>query len=122
MGKQGAKKEWKELGFDTLKAKKELKKKKLPIDTRCFGQEFKERLLEKLSEKADLEELLDGSLIKSENYQALNLILEQYRNKVQCIYIDPPYNTGNDAFLYKDKYKDSSWLSMIIERCHYSMI
>ena len=108
-------KEWRELGFDIPKSKEELKKKKLPIDTRYFGQGFKEGLLEKLSEKADLDDLLNGLLIKSENWQALNLLLERYRNKMQCIYIDPPYNTGNDTFLYKDKYKDSSWLSMITE-------
>ena len=110
------KKEWKELGFEIPKTKNDLKKKTLPIDTKYFSQEFKEKLLEKLTEQAGLDDLLDGVLIKSENWQALNLILEQYKNKIQCTYIDPPYNTGNDAFLYKDKYKDSSWLSMIIER------
>jgi len=35
------------------------------------------------------------------------------------IYIDPPYNTGNDAFIYKDNYKDSSWLSMLVTRLYF---
>jgi adenine-specific DNA-methyltransferase len=55
-------------------------------------------------------------LIKSENFQALNLLLEKYRGKVKCIYIDPPYNTGSDEFLYKDRYQHSSWLSMMADR------
>ncbi|RKY52487.1 MAG: hypothetical protein DRP89_07615 [Candidatus Neomarinimicrobiota bacterium] len=83
------KKEWKELGFDIPKTKEDLKKKKLPIDTRYFTQDFKEKLLEKLTQDSDLDDLLDGLLIKSENYQALNLLIEKYRGKVKCIYIDP---------------------------------
>lgn len=109
-------KEWEELGFGKIKTKKDLSGKKLPIDTKYFSEDFKERLLEELSKKGNLDGLIDGVLIKSENWQALNLILEKYKEKVQTIYIDPPYNTGNDAFLYKDKYKDSSWLSMMVER------
>ncbi|MEM5877316.1 MAG: site-specific DNA-methyltransferase [Candidatus Aenigmatarchaeota archaeon] len=37
---------------------------------------------------------------------------EKYREKVKCIYIDPPYNTGNTHFIYKDNYQKSSWLTM----------
>lgn len=50
----------------------------------------------------------------SENFQALNLLQERYREKVKCIYIDPPYNTGNDGFLYKDALRHSSWMSAVI--------
>jgi adenine-specific DNA-methyltransferase len=64
----------------------------------------------------DLDEALDGLLIKSENFQALNLLLERYRGQVKCIYIDPPYNTGSDEFIYKDLYQHSSWLSMMMDR------
>src|SRR3990170_3399069 len=110
------KKEWKDMGFDVPKNKEELKKKKLPIDTRYFGQEFKERVLERLTERADLDDLLDGLLIKSENWQALNLLFGKHKEKVQTIYIDPPYNTGSDEFLYRDRYQHSSWLSMMAER------
>jgi len=42
--------------------------------------------------------------------------LEKYKEKVQTIYIDPPYNTGNDEFLYRDRYQHSSWLSMMENR------
>ncbi len=59
----------------------------------------------------------DGLLIRSENFQALNLLQERYREQVKCIYIDPPYNTGgDDDFLYKDSYQHSSWLSMMEDR------
>jgi len=63
---ENQKKEWEELGFEIPKTKEELKNKKLPIDTIHFSQKFKEELLEKLTEEADLDDLLDGLLIKSE--------------------------------------------------------
>jgi len=63
--------EWKELGFEVAKSKPKLKDMKLPIDTKHFPEEFKEKLLERITESADLDDLLDGLLIKSENWQAL---------------------------------------------------
>ena len=85
----------------------------LVIDTCHFSEDFKWRLLGCFD---DLDEALDGLLIKSENFQALNLLLERYRGQVKCIYIDPPYNTGSDEFIYKDLYQHSSWLSMMADR------
>jgi len=91
--------------------------RKLPIDTKYFSQDFKERLIEKLTENADLDDLLDGLLIKSENWQALNLLLGKYKEKVQTIYIDPPFNKEQDAdYLYNVKYKDSTWASTLENR------
>lgn len=110
------KKEWKELGFDLPKTKEELKKKKLSVDTKYFGQEFKEKLIEKLTKNEDLDDLLDGILIKSENWQALNLILEKYKGKIKCIYIDPPFNSKATEILYRNFYKNSSWLSLLENR------
>ena len=60
-------------------------------------------------------------MVKSENWQALNLLQERYREQVKCIYIDPPYNTGNDEFLYKDNYQHSSWLTLIYDRIKKSL-
>lgn len=118
-------KEWKDLGivddgFDkanilenTLTGKGLNKKYKfLPIDTKYF----KDLELEILGLFDDLDNALDGWLIKSENYQALNTILPKFKEKVQTIYIDPPYNTGNDEFIYKDKFQHSSWLTMMENR------
>ena len=82
-----------------------------------FSSDFKYRLLEKLSKKGDIDDLLDGLLIKSENWQALNLLLSKYKEKVQTIYIDPPFNKETDAdYLYNVKYKDSTWASMLENR------
>lgn len=118
--------EWKELGFGEIKSRKDLidendkagkKYKRLPVDTKYFPQEFKEKLLEKLTEKANLDDdLIDGILIKSENWQALNLLLNKYKNRVQTIYIDPPFNTGEDEFLYIDRYRHSCWYTMMDNR------
>ncbi len=110
-------KEWEELGFGKIEKKEDLIDKKLPIDTGYFDEEFKFKLLEKISERFDLDEILDGILIKSENWQALNLLLNKYREKVQTIYIDPPFNKEQDAdYLYNVKYKDSTWISLLENR------
>jgi len=110
-------KEWEESGFEIPKKKEELKNCKLPVDTKYFSQQFKEELLEKLGETADLDDLLDGLLIKSENWQALKTILNKYKEKVQTIYIDPPFNKEQDAdYLYNVKYKDSTWATILENR------
>lgn len=85
----------------------------LLIDTALFSDDFKQRLL---AEIPDLDGQCDGVLIHSENFQALGLMQEKYREQVKCIYIDPPYNTGGDGFAYKDSYQHSSWLSNIQNR------
>ncbi len=85
----------------------------LVLDTRHFSREFTDRLLAAIP---DLDEKTDGLLVKGENFQALNLLMERYRGQVKCTYLDPPYNTGNDDFLYKDGYQHSSWLAMMQDR------
>ena len=85
----------------------------LPLDTRHFSPDFTDRLL---ASYENLDEMTDGLLVHSENWQALNLLLEKYLERVKCIYIDPPYNTGQDDFLYIDGYQHSSWVSMIEQR------
>jgi adenine-specific DNA-methyltransferase len=85
----------------------------LVIDTKFFDREFRDRLLASFD---DLDEATGGLMIKSENWQALNLMQEKYREKVKCTYIDPPYNTGKDEFIYKDNYWHSSWLTMMQDR------
>ena len=83
------------------------------VDTKFFSEDFKSRLLRSIP---DIDERCDGVLIHSENFQALNLLQERYREQVKCIYIDPPYNTGSDGFLYRDSYQHSSWLAMMCDR------
>jgi len=85
----------------------------LMIDTALFNDAFKHELLASFD---DIEEATDGTLIHGENFQALNALSEKLRNQIKCIYIDPPYNTGNDDFIYKDNYQHSSWLSLMASR------
>lgn len=65
------------------------KYKFLPIDTKYLSKENKFALLSAFD---DLESVLNGELIKSDNFQALNSIMPKYQNKIDLIYIDPPYN------------------------------
>lgn len=87
----------------------------LPVHTKHFDRNFVRRLLESLPFD-DLDEATDGLLVHGENYQALRLLMGRYQDQVKCTYIDPPYNTGNDEFVYKDRYQHSSWLAMMEER------
>lgn len=82
----------------------------LVLDTKFFSAEFKHKLVGSM-EKVDEE--CNGLLINSENFQALELLQEKYRETVKCVYIDPPYNTDGDDFMYKDSLKNSSWLTML---------
>jgi len=87
--------------------------KNLVLDTKHFTTEFKERLIASID---NLDEETNGLLIHSENFQALNLLQEKYREKIDCVHIDPPYNTETSGFLYKNNYKHSSWMSMMYDR------
>lgn len=101
--------------FENTLEGKRLKQKYryLPIDTKYF----KDLELEILGLFNDLDNALDGWLIKSENYQALNTILPKFRGKVQTIYIDPPFNKETDAdYFYSVKYKDATWISLLENR------
>jgi adenine specific DNA methylase Mod len=85
----------------------------LPIDTKYF----KDLELNIVGLFDDLDNALDGWLIKSENYQALNTILPKFKERVQTIYIDPPFNKEQDAdYFYSVKYKDSSWITILENR------
>ncbi|UWV86168.1 site-specific DNA-methyltransferase [Mycoplasmopsis cynos] len=60
----------------------------------------------------------DNLIIKGNNLIALSSILKRYEGKVKCIYIDPPYNTGNDSFNYNDLFNHSTWLLYMKNRLH----
>lgn len=85
----------------------------LQVDTKFFSTEFKYKLIATIE---NLDEQTNGLLINSDNFHALNLLQEKYKEQINCTYIDPPYNTGDDGFVYKDNYQHSSWLSMINDR------
>jgi len=85
----------------------------LVVDTRNFDTTFVARLLEALGE---LESRTDGILVHSENFQALSLLQARYREQVDCVYIDPPYNSKTSEIAYKNTYKHSSWISLMENR------
>lgn len=89
----------------------------LVVDTSLFEPKFQAEVLNELH---DLDEKTNGLLIHSDNFQALNLLQERYKEQVKCIYIDPPYNTEKDRiegkFVYKDGYPHSTWLSLLTDR------
>src|SRR5699024_6493255 len=58
----------------------------------------------------------DNLIIKGNNLLALHTLKEKYAGKVKLIYIDPPYNTGGDSFLYNDRFNHSTWLTFIKNR------
>ncbi|OIP56927.1 MAG: hypothetical protein AUK34_10560 [Ignavibacteria bacterium CG2_30_36_16] len=117
------KKEWKEFErAASIKPKDILKNNRLnvdfkflPIDTKYFA-ELRSEILDYFN---NIENELNGILIKSDNYQGLNSLRTKYNKTVDVIYIDPPFNTGSD-FSYKDKYQDSTWLSLMEDRIRLS--
>lgn len=105
------KQEWRDLGI----LKEEVKitpNLKFAIDTKYYDNDTKLKILSLFD---NIDEQTDGALIKSDNWQALNTILPKYREKIDLIYIDPPFNTGSD-FAYKDKFQDSTWLTLMENR------
>ncbi len=60
--------------------------------------------------------ITDNLMIKGNNLLALHTLQEEFRGKVKLIYIDPPYNTGNDGFKYNDSFNHSTWLTFMKNR------
>ncbi|MDU9762887.1 site-specific DNA-methyltransferase [Helicobacter pylori] len=99
-------KEWQDLNLITDNL---LENEFLPLDTIYF-KDLEEEVKSLFSENE-----INGTLIKSENYQALNSLKNRYKEAIDCIYIDPPFNTGSD-FAYIDRFQDSTWLSLMHNR------
>ncbi|WP_051131819.1 DNA methyltransferase [Legionella tunisiensis] len=89
----------------------------LVVDTKYMEEGFKNKLL---SSMQNIDETLNGELINSDNFHALSLLMNKYEHRIKCIYIDPPYNTSSTPILYKNEYKDSSWLSLMDSRISFS--
>lgn len=66
--------------------------------------------------KSALKDKNTNYLIKGNNLIALYSLKKKFAKKVKCIYIDPPYNTGNDSFNYNDNFNHSSWLVFMKNR------
>lgn len=85
----------------------------LVVDTRHFSSDFTETMLDSLG---DLDEQTDGVLFHSENFQALRFMAHKHRERIDMVYADPPYNTSEESFVYKNLYRHSSWLTMMSSR------
>ena len=58
-----------------------------------------------------------NKIIHGDNLEALKSLLPEYEGKVKCIYIDPPYNTGNEGWVYNDNVNDpkiKKWLGQVV--------
>ena len=89
----------------------------LPVNTGHFPPAVRARMISSFD---DLENASDGVLVCSDNSDALSLLHARFANSIQCVFVDPPYNTGSDEFIYKDGYQSSSWLSLLLPRCEYA--
>jgi adenine-specific DNA-methyltransferase len=85
----------------------------LMVDSALFDEAFKATLLNSIE---NLDDSIDGLLIHGDNFQAINLLRQKHGGQAKFVYMDPPYNTGKDGFLYKDNYLHSTWLSFISSR------
>ena len=78
------------------------------------------RILERVPEKGVLDS--HGSdcgnmVIHGDNLEALKALLPEYEGRVDCVYIDPPYNTGNEGWVYNDNVNDpriQRWLGQVV--------
>ncbi|PRH15796.1 site-specific DNA-methyltransferase [Burkholderia multivorans] len=84
----------------------------LVVDTKLFSTDLAERMLDAV---CDLDGHTDAVLLHSENSQALRHLITRYADGVDCIYADPPYNTSEIGFNYKNEYRHSSWCTMIAQ-------
>lgn len=64
----------------------------------------------------------DNLIIKGNNLLALHSLKKEFAGKVKLIYIDPPYNTGNDSFGYNDRFNHSTWLTFMKNRLEVAKI
>ncbi|MCH5360408.1 site-specific DNA-methyltransferase [Escherichia fergusonii] len=109
--------QWRKLGLWNLRTNGSvddlLKNKSFSIDTSLF-----ENTHEFVQQMECVDEKINGLLINSDNYQALRFMQGKYKESVDCVYIDPPYNSAASEILYKNEYKHSSWLSLMSSRYH----
>ena len=74
------------------------------------------KLLEEIPELGYGDKSTENMLIQGDNLEALKALLPFYAGQVKCIYIDPPYNTGNAFEHYDDNIEHATWLSLMYPR------
>lgn len=83
------------------------------VDTSLFDPAFRADVLKALP---SLDHLLNGTIVQGDNFQSINLLSGIIGEKVNCTYIDPPYNSPSSRIIYKNNYLHSSWLSLMQDR------
>ena len=94
-------------------------KQKLELTWIGKDDEYKDiepRILVEVSEKSYGDKNTENMLIHGDNLLALKALEQDYTGKIKCIYIDPPYNTGNAFDFYDDNVEHSKWLSLMKSR------
>lgn len=84
-----------------------------------LGVEYHELVPDKSKSLTDSVSLKDNLIIHGDNLKALKALLPTYAGKVKCIYIDPPYNTGNEGWKYSDNVSSpmiKEWLGEIVAK------
>ena len=94
-------------------------KQKLELTWIGKDDEYKDiepRILVEVPEKSYGDKNTENMLIHGDNLLALKALEQDYTGKTKCIYIDPPYNTGNAFDFYDDNVEHSKWLSLMKSR------
>jgi adenine-specific DNA-methyltransferase len=84
-----------------------------------LGVEYHELVPDKSKSLTDNISLKDNLIIHGDNLKALKALLPTYAGKVKCIYIDPPYNTGNEGWAYSDNVSSpmiKEWLGKVVDK------
>lgn len=106
-----------EVFFNQILAKDEIDRlldEKAFINWKRLSENGEEKITEfKRDENGILRENL---IIKGNNLLALHSLKAEFKGQIKLIYIDPPYNTGNDSFKYNDKFNQSTWLTFMKNR------
>lgn len=85
----------------------------LIVDTKHFSNTFKFALLESIP---NLDKQTTGVMLNGDNFHGLNLLQERYRESIDCVYGDPPYNAATSEILYKNTFKHSAWITFMQDR------
>ncbi len=107
----------KEIFFNEILAKDEIDRlfePKALVNWKRFTKNGEEELKE--LERDEDGTIKENLIIKGNNLIALHSLKKQFAGKIKLIYIDPPYNTGNDDFKYNDNFNHSTWLTFMKNR------
>jgi adenine-specific DNA-methyltransferase len=107
----------KEIFFNQILAKDEIDRlfdEKALVNWKRFTKDGEQEVNE--IKRDDNGIIRENMIIKGNNLLALHSLKKQFSGKVKLIYIDPPYNTGNDDFKYNDNFTHSTWLTFMKNR------